>query len=183
MKKSPLLVCLAAAALAAPGCYSRIAKEGAGAFLGAKGSFMPIQPIAADKEARPLGVYKRFELGPIVDDIGGRAPAELLSHLGEAFQAELKGKKLPDEPGGKTLLIRGKIVHYETSGMLGFALGPLEEVIVRTEFVDKDTGKVLGVANCIGRTKESVNAGAKKKAEGLAKALVGWIDARYPKRG
>jgi hypothetical protein len=184
MKRSmAFLLAAIAAASTAPGCTGTIIREGGGVVLGAKGSYMPIQPIAADKEARPLGVYERFELGEIVDDIGGRAPADFLAHLPAAFREQIEAKKLPDRPGGKTMLVRGRIVHYETSSMLGFALGPLEEVVVRTEFVDKSSGKVLGVANCIGRTKAAVNAGAKKKAEGLAKALAGWIDARYPKEG
>jgi hypothetical protein len=46
--------------------------------------------------------------------------------------------------------------------------------------VDKDTGKVLGSANCIGRTAERVNIGVEKKAEGLSKAFIAWIESRYP---
>ena len=177
---STLAVC---ATLLLGGCASTIIKEGGGAVFGAKGSFMPIQPIDADKTARPLGAYQRFEIGSITDDIGGRAPGGLIADLHPAFEKQLQSKKLPNTPGGKTLVIRGRIVHYETSDMLGFALGPLEEVIVRTEFVDADTGQVLGVANCIGRTKARINAGVAKKAEGLAKAFAGWLDARYPKEG
>jgi len=174
------LVVLAAAAILAPGCGTAI-KETVGLATGAKGTYLAIQPISADKEDRPLGPYERFELGPLVDDIGGKVPAELLQRLPAEFDLKLKDKKLPNKPAGKTLLIRGKIIHYESSGMVGIALGPLEQVIVRTEFVDKDSGKVLAVANCIGRTTERVNVGVKEKAQGLAKALAGWIDARYPK--
>jgi hypothetical protein len=165
------------------GCTSTILKEGGGAVFGASGSFMPIQPVDSDKAARPLGAYQRFEIGSITDDIGGRVPGGLIADLHPAFESQLRSKKLPNVTGGKTLVIRGRIVHYETSDMLGFALGPLEEVIVRAEFVDADTGQVLGVANCIGRTKARINAGVKKKAEGLAKAFAEWIDSRYPKEG
>ena len=183
MKKlAPFVVLVLAAGLAAPGCAGTIIKETVGVARGAKGTFMPIQPIAADKDARPLGVYKRFEIGPVTDDIGGKTPENFLSLMPKAFEEQLAKAKLPNEPGGKTLLIRGKIIHYESSGTLGFALGPLEEVIVRTEFVDKDSGQVLGLANCIGRTTERVNVGVDQKAEGLAKAFVKWIEARYPKK-
>jgi hypothetical protein len=181
MKKlAPFVVLALAAGLAAPGCGTVI-KETAGVALGAKGTFMPIHPVAADKNARPLGAYKRFEIGPITDDIAGKTPGNFLGLLPAAFRKQLEKAKLPDEPGGKTLLIRGKIIHYESSGTLGFALGPLEEVIVRTELVDKDSGNVLGLANCIGRTTERVNVGVDEKAEGLAKAFVKWIETRYPK--
>jgi len=182
MKKLTVLAVLVlAASMLAGGCTGTIIREGAGVALGAKGTFMPIKPVAASEEDRPLGAYKRFELAVLTDDIGGKTPADLLDHLSVAFKEELAKKKLPDAPGGKTLVLRGRIIHYESASTLGFAMGPLEEVIVRTEMVDKDSGKVLGVANCIGRTKERVNAGVKKKAEGLAKGLVAWIDSRYPK--
>ncbi|MCD6304556.1 MAG: hypothetical protein J7M21_06305, partial [Planctomycetes bacterium] len=88
---------------------------------------------------------------------------------------------LPRDPAGRTLVVRGTVIHYESASTLGFVIGPLEEVIVRAELVDKDTQRVLGRANCIGRTKASINAGPKQKAKGLAKAFVRWIDSRYPK--
>ena len=179
-KLAPLGLLVAVATLAAPGCTSTILKEGAGVALGAKGTYMPIQPLAPDKASQPLGVYKRFELGPVTDGIGGKVPADFVGFLPDEFAEEIKKAKLPDEPAGKTLIIRGTIIHYESAGTLGFALGPLEEVIVLTEFVDKDTGAVLGKGNCIGRTTARVNAGVKKKAQGLAKAFVKWIDSRFP---
>ena len=182
MKKPLTLAAIAAlAGLTAPGCLSTAIKEGAGVALGAKGTYLIIQPLSPDKEARPLGEYTRFELGPITDGIGGRTPSDFLSYLPKAFEDEMKDTGLPDDPSGKTLVIRGTITHYETSGMLGLAMGPMEEVIVRTELVDKASGQVLGVANCIGRTTEGVNMGVRKKAQGLAKAFAKWIEDRYPK--
>lgn len=183
MRTSCLLAAVVlTSALVAPGCMGTIIKEGAGVALGAKGTFMPIQPISADKAERSLAAYQRFELGPLTDAIGGKTPSDFLGLLPGAFATEIAKAKLPDAPGGKTMLIRGRIIHYESASTLGFVVGPLEEVIVLTEFVDKDTGTVLGVANCIGRTTERVNGGVQKKAEGLARAFVKWIDSRYPPR-
>ena len=107
-------------------------------------------------------------------------PPDLWADLRTAFAEELAEKGLPNDSSGKTLLIRGRIVHYEGDGILGLALSPLEEVVARIELVDKDSGNVLGVANCIGRTTASVNTGVEKKAQGLAKAIVSWLDKRYP---
>jgi prophage DNA circulation protein len=59
--------------------------------------------------------------------------------------------------------------------------GPFEEVVARVELVDKASGTVLGVANCIGRSNTSVNKGVNKKAEGLSKAIAIWIGRSYPK--
>ncbi len=73
------------------------------------------------------------------------------------------------------------MLHYEDSSVVGKALGPLEFVVARVQFVDKDSGKVLATVNCVGRTTTRVNLGVARKAEGLAKAIVRWIDERYPK--
>jgi len=170
---------LAGLILLAGGC-SRLLKEGLGGATGAKGVAIDLKPVATTSSDRPLGAYERFELGSITDGISGRTPADLLTQLPAEFVKQLAAKKLPNPASGRTLLIRGEILHYEASGLFGQAFGPLEEVIARIELVDKDSGNVLGVANCVGRTKESVNMGVRAKAEGLAKAIVGWIDKLYP---
>jgi len=162
------------------GCISRGIKEAVGVARGAKGIYAPIDPVASNKEAKPLGQYSRFEMGAFTDDMDGKSPPSLLGDLRVAFDIAIQESPLPIQAGGKTLLVRGRILHYENADMVGQALGPLEEVVARVELVDKDSGKVLGVANCIGRTTESVNTGVEKKAQGLAKAIVDWIVSRYP---
>lgn len=163
------------------GCMTAV-KEGLGVVRGGQGTYVEIRPVAASKTARPLGVYTRFELGEITDGTGGTVPAALKRYLPKEFAEALAEKKLPNRPGGKTLLIRGQYIHYEDENLVGFVLGPLEEVLARLELVDKDSGTVLGLATCIGRTTERVNKGVGKKSEGLARAIVGWIDQRYPLR-
>ena len=127
-----------------------------------------------------LGEYQRFELGKISDGMGGRIPASLFGHLSPEFQKQLEARNLPNQPGGKTLQIRGQILHYEDDNLVGAVVGPVEEVVLRAEMVDASTGQVLAVANCVGRTTTRVNLGVQKKAEGLAKAIVSWIWAHYP---
>ena len=164
----------------ASGCTGRLIKESMGVAMGAKGATTMLQPVPQGHDARPLGVYERFELGQIRDDTNGQTPAAVFSLLPGAFEKQLADKKIPNAASGKTLLIRGKVLHYEDSGLVGQVFGPLEEVVARIELVDKETGKVLGVANCVGRTQESVNIGVQTKVEGLAKAIVRWIDKLYP---
>jgi len=161
------------------GCTTAV-KEGIGVARGAKGLYAPVRAFSGDKESRPLGEYRRFEIGEISDEFGGNVPGSLLPHFRAAFAQELAAKKLPNDPSGKTLLIRGRILHYEDSSTLGVALGPIEEVVARMDLLDKESGEVLGTANCIGRTTTRVNLGVAKKAEGLAKAVVSWLDSRYP---
>ena len=177
------MLILVACAVLTQGCLGRAITEGVGTVRGAKGTYAPIKPLSQIKNEPVLAAYTNFELGPIVDDIGGKTPAEFWGFLPKEFYKAMWKKKLPMQAGGKTLVIRGRVVHYESAGTLGMAIGPLEEVIVRTELVDASTGQVLAVGNCIGRTEETVNSGVEKKAEGLAKAFAAWIDAHYPKTG
>jgi len=179
MRRALMVFLLGVVGTGTMGCSTAI-KEGVGVARGAKGTYTPLQPLAAEEEARPLGEYTRFELGTIEDDFGGQTPSEFFPLLQEAFTKQLEDSRLPNEAGGKTLLIRGKILHYESEGMVGVAIGPLEEVVCRTELVDKSTGRVLATGNCIGRTTERVNLGVQKKADGLAKAFIAWIENRYP---
>jgi hypothetical protein len=179
-KPSLLLLLAAGVALVAPGCVGRMFTEGSGAVLGAKGTFMPIVPLSQSTADRPLSGYTQFEVADFADDIGGRTPSDFVAYLRDAFPLQARKAGLPDSPAGKALLLRGRIVHYESSSTVGFVLGPLEEVVARCEMVDKATGKVLAVANCIGRTEAAVNSGTKYKAEGLAKALVKWIESGFP---
>ena len=171
---------LLAAALPAGGCTGTIIREASGAVLGASGTFMPIQAISDSKQAKPLGEYTQFELGPITDSIGGKMPSNLVSYLQKEFSEELRDARLPNETGGKTLVIRGAIIYYESASTVGYALGPLEEAICRAEMVDKQTGNVLAVANCVGRTKAASNSGVRSKGSGLAKAFIKWIESRFP---
>lgn len=174
------MLALLAAALPAAGCVSTAIREASGAVLGAKGTYMQIQPLAPDKETKVLGAYSRFELGDIADGIGGKTPADLVSFLQREFPDEVRDARLPDSDTGKTLTVRGTIIYYESTSTVDYALGPMEEAICRTELVDKATGQVLAVANCVGRTNAVNNSGVKSKASGLAKAFVKWIESGFP---
>ncbi len=180
MKRPAVVMTIAAVAmLTTQGC-GRAISEGFGLWSGAKGIYAPITSTPPEGDY-PLAGYTTFELQRFTDDFGN-TPPELFACMPDTFSLALTEKRIPNVPGGKTLIIRGKILHYEDEKRVGIAavLGPLEEVIARVELVDKDSGKVLGVANCIGRTEQSVNQGVEKKAQGLAKAIVSWIDKEYP---
>jgi len=119
-------------------------------------------------------------LGAITDDMGGKVPPGLFTALPVKLAEALRDKKIPNAASGKTLLIQGKILHYEGASSSAVATAGVEFVVARIELVDKDTGKVLGVANCAGWSSKRVTLGVDRKAEGLAKAIVGWIDKHYP---
>jgi hypothetical protein len=170
---------VATAAVLLAGC-TRAVKETVGLGRGAKGVYAEVQPVGLTKDDKPLGVYGRFEMAQPVDDTGQKTPPEFYGLLESEFNKQLAGSGLPDRPGANTLLARVTILHFELAGALGHAFGPFEEVVARVELVDKKSGRVLGKANCIGRSNESVNKGVPKKAEGLAEAVINWIKSRYP---
>ena len=74
-------------------------------------------------------------------------------------------------PADKVLLIRGRVIQYDVGGTKDKLLGPLDEVICRTEFVDAATGETLARANLTGRVKSSLRTGPQELAEGVAKAI------------
>ena len=160
--------------LCAGGCTGRMIKEALGTVRGPRGVWAPVQEAPG---VAPLASYQRFELD--IHDSFGKTPVQLLTQLPLSFREELESKNLPNSQTGKTLVVRGSIIHYEAEGMKGLAFGDFEEVVTRLQLVDKDSGKVLAEANCIGRSTESVNRGIKNKADGLAKAIAGWIASGY----
>lgn len=172
---------VAALALFSGGC-TRIFGEAAGAVLGGKGKTIVLQPISPDSRAYPLGAYKHFQLQPLTDNTGGQMPAQLNSDLHAEFAKELRDEHVLNYSEGKTLVIRGALLHYENSRLAATdqVFGPLEEAVVRVELVDADSGKVIGVANCVGRSNVTDLMGPHSKAEGLAKAFAGWIAENYP---
>ena len=167
--------------LLSQGCVGRVVGEGAEKTLGPKGAYWQEKPLAAGKDAKPLGVYKRFELGTVKNDFGKNVPSDLIPKFREEFAKELKEAKLPEEAAGKTLLINVTIIHYESADTTDNVLGPLEQVVAHVEMVDKDSQQVLASGNAIGRTGKTVGMGVDWKARGLAKALVKWIGDYYPK--
>ena len=175
-----VLPCVILLTTACGGCMGRAISEGLGLATGPKGVVMPLKPISHAKNDHALASYTNFELQPFTDNFGGLAPREITWRLGPAFHHELAEKNIRSRRGGKTLLIRGEIWHYETASLVGHAFGPLEELCARVYFIDKTTGKTLGVYNCIGRSTQSVNQGLDKKIEGLAEAIVNTIARHYP---
>ena len=177
-----LLPALVGSMLYCGGCISRAVKEGLGAVSGPKGIAVVLEPVSSQKRDVALEDYSRFTIQPFTDDFGGHAPAAVNKRLPSYFEAALRKDKIYQGAGGKTLLIRGRIISFEDSTRAtSQVFGPFEELIARVELVDQGSGKVIGVANCIGRSTETVNQGLDKKIEGLADAIASWIDQHYPK--
>jgi len=174
MKRLAVCLTLLVALTTTTGCWSRVIKEGAGAALGAKGISQPLGTATA--KSTILEGYTQFVVEPFSSAATAPdVPTEVQTNLAAEVAKQLAAKKIVNDPSGKTLTIRGTFIYYEDADKATDQIfGPFEEVIAYVQFVDGN--RVIGEANCIGRTTESVNKGASKKTQGLAKAIVDWLE-------
>jgi hypothetical protein len=169
MKRMTMTLLLLAVCVGSTGCVSRAIKEGVGTVTGAKGVYAPLT------ETADLADYGNFEVQRFTDESNGRTPEEFYAVLPIKVEEQLKKDEL-DTDSGKTAVISGVVIYYEVAGITGQAFGPFEEAITEVTLTDKGTGQFLGKATCIGRSTQTVNQGAEKKAEGVAKGIAKWIE-------
>jgi hypothetical protein len=161
------------------GCTTGIT-EGVKAIAGGRPHVAPLsEPVGAAPARMPLADYERFELGELTDDFAGQTPEDLWPKLQAAYAKELSESELPDRPGGKAAVVRGRVLHYESKSFLGTMVSPLSEVIVRAEMVDKASGEVIARANLVGRTTSRARSNVGVVAEGLARAVVKWYEENH----
>lgn len=164
------------------GC-GRLIDEGVEKGLGPTAKTLPMEPKWPANDPNFLAQYKNFELGSLKSNFPD-TPQAFMDYFPTKLQDQLLGKGLPVGRGGKTLAIDVTILAYQPVASYSKALGPTEEVVADVILKDKESGKVVGHAICIGRTYQSVGLGPKWKAWGLARAIVDkWINDAYPKAG
>lgn len=179
--RATFMVGLISLAMVSQGCMSRLIGEGVEGTMGAKGAYFEEKPVASSKDVKALKDYRRFELGEVKNDLGSLVPPKFLEKFPEEFNKRLIESRLPTEGSGKTLVFQVTILHYEKADTADNIFGPLEEVVARVQLVDKDSGEVLAYGNAIGRTGKTVGLGPDTKAEGLARGIMSWAKAYYPK--
>ena len=174
MKRIVLLGLVAMLLMSAGGCIGRAAKE---ALLSPKGFSVPVptKPAAAQRNS-----YSKVQMENFTNTGITTMPADmnrlLQTSLDEKITALQPDKPILDPVAKRVLLVRGRYVYYEEAGgILDQAFGPFEEIIALVELVDQASGKVAAKGYCIGRTGTTRLQGAKRKAEGLAKAIIDLI--------
>ena len=150
------------------GCMSRAIREGAGAVRGASGR------VVALRQPANLAHYKGLRVESITVAPGLDTPGNLGSLVSQAYLEASKELTL-SPTGSPALLVQGEIIHYETGGTVSAAIGPLQEIIVRTQLSDAETHDVLGSANLVGRAKSLTASGAGNLADGAGRALKKWL--------
>ncbi len=133
-----LLVTVATAAFCLPstGCMSRAIKEGIGVATGASGKVVEVQRVTN------LSRYKGFTVDSLTAAPGLKMPAEVPAMIRQHFN-EVAAKRDLKPNGVPALKLVGEVIHYESAGAVDTAIGPLEEVIVRTKLIDTESGQVL----------------------------------------
>ncbi len=174
MKRITLLGLVAILLTSVGGCITRAAKE---AILSPKGFSVPVPTKLA---AAQRNSYSKVQIENFTNTGIATMPADMNQILQTTLAgqiATLKPKKAILTPSpARVLLVRGQYVYYEEAGgILDQAFGPFEEIIALVELVDQSSKKVVAKGYCVGRTGTTRLQGPKRKAEGLAKAIIDFI--------
>jgi hypothetical protein len=156
--------CSMVPAVAMPG-YDLLSQYGfaaSQAYMTARGGYGKISII---QPIQGLRSYNHIEIQPLESAIGEDISSELLKYLNGQIIEEVQKIEF-EKPGGKTLLLRGKVIHLSD--------GVLEKYIVaNVGLLDANTFKSLGVANIEGKSEgiHTIEAAADGVAVGIAKLL------------
>ncbi len=167
-RKSVFVIIALFVFMANVGCMSRAIREGAGAVRGASGKVVELHSPSS------LANYRGLTVESITVAQGLIVPGDIAALVRQSYADA--GKDLVLTPGGSpALAVSGEIIHYETGGTVSKAIGPLQEIIVRTQLIDAGSKKFLGEANLIGRSKALTSSGSHNLTEGAGKALSKWL--------
>ena len=122
-----------------------------------------------------LAQYDGFEVKPFSDRMAGRGNRAFLATVQGKVSEEISKKTYLGTGGRNVLQIFGELTMYDPGTTTDKIVGPMEEAICQVKLVDKSSGKVLGLANCISRAKSSIVKGPEELAEGMGKAIAEWI--------
>ena len=175
MKKTLATLTLVGLLLSSGGCLGRIVGEAWEGTTGGSGRSQIVDPVSGS-----LDGYTNFEMERFTDKTHGNVPAAFWTMLPEAFDKLAYADGLPQQAGGKTVIIRGSVIYYETGVLTDQVFGPLEEAVAYVELIDKETGRSLGKITAVGRTTKTIPMGPETKAGGLSKTIIKWINASYP---
>ena len=167
MSRLAIIVVLLVCAVQA-GCMSRARREVVGAVRGASGKVVT-------RESPPnLAHFQGMSVDSIQVAAGLEVPSEIPAMVRQAYLDAGADLGLPPS-GSPTLKVSGEIIHYETAGTIDHAIGPLEEIILRTRLRESGSEQILGEANLVGRSKTTTSSGLHNLAKGAGKALKKWL--------
>ncbi len=159
------------------GCAGFVARAGLAEVTGGKG----LLTVIKNPPYGQIYKYKYVKIERFGNTVNGILPAGTISILYASCVDELLNDHAPfklardNPPANQTLIIRGRIIHYNPAGGLSAVLGKFSQLICRIELVDGATSKVIGQANCIGFSKAILRAGTEELSKEVAHSLRKWL--------
>ena len=169
MKRLTLWAGLAAMAALNAGCLGRMINEGAGLVVGANANVIEIDPLDRSQQIGPVTVEK------IENAMGTPVSGEWLFDLAGSLRAKLANDGLFLEPGRRAVRVSGVVVHLEGAKLTDEAFGPHPEVIVRTTVTDAATGRIIGIANVVGRARGDTSSSRQDLSDAFAAGVTKWL--------
>jgi hypothetical protein len=170
MKRSILWAGLVAAMAALnAGCLGRLVNEGAGIVVGAKANVVEIDPLDLSQQIGPVKVEK------IENAMGQPVSGEWLFDLAGSLRLKLANDAVFLEPGRRAVKVSGVVVHVEGAKLMDQAFGPHPEVVVRVTAKDAVTGRVIGMANVVGRARGDTSSSRQDLSDAFASGVAKWL--------
>ncbi len=162
-----LLLAAVTMGIACSGC-SRAVSEGMGVAMGASGKVVD-SGVPAD-----LTRYTSLHVQPVTVAPDLRVPPEVPEMIRANLVAAAAGVGLGSQ-GQPGLQLAVQVIHYETTGVVDSAIGPLAEIIVHATLTDATSGQVVAHANLVGRSKATMSSSDKDLTAAVGKALTKWL--------
>ncbi len=167
MKRALVVLGLAAVVAMSTGC-STMFSEGYGAVAGSKAIVVELQEIPSMTSIGPVTI------SGITSDMGTVVPPDWLSDLTLKARNEV-AKEEKFQATDNPITVSGEVIHLETTDTVSFAMGPDSEVVVRMKAFDGN-GKLISVANVIGRARSRTSSSQDDLTDGFGEAVVEWIE-------
>jgi hypothetical protein len=167
-------------------------------FSGAKKLLQEVQggegKVVMIKDPPPTALldYETVQIESFTNQLAPVVPGETPELIHDAIVKVLSEEPLVYTLGrkgyaekGSTLIIRGSIIHYQSSEGFSSVFSSYAQLISRVQLVDGQTGEVIGEANCVGFSKAIARSGLEELAEGIAEAIKTWLttEPKKEKRG
>lgn len=146
---------------------------------GAEGKFYELKAVSPSA----LAEYRAIRMEPFTSSLGDHVPREVIEEINYRTPRTIREEALFNTEG-KTLLIRGTIIHYTgrsgSKAALQSLVGSGEQCVCRVELLDAQDGTVLGEAVCWGAVKSALRRGYSEFGEGVARGISKWLEKRLP---
>jgi hypothetical protein len=158
------------------GCWFSGAKKVWEEVKGGEGKLVVLkEPVAS-----ALLEYQNIRIEIFANNFAPRVPAYAPELVYSQIVKEMLEKPQiyrvnPTSEEGPTLIVRGSIIHYQSSEGISSVFSNYSQLICRVQLVDKASGQVIGEANCVGYSKAIARKGLEELGKGVASDIKRWL--------